>query len=75
MNWMSTSQMWGQQLNKTLTPLIMLSGAFLKKQTNATSHPNLGSLKTALMRNGWKVWNAYYKFRRHENPFEGMFTQ
>ena len=49
---MSTRKLLGQQLNKilaqTLTPpLDYAIWGVLENKTNATSHPNIGSLKTA----------------------------
>ena len=51
MNWKSTRNLLGQQLNNieahTLTPLIMVY-AKSDNKTNAHTYPNIGSLKTVI---------------------------
>ena len=53
-----------KQLNKilaqTLTALITLYGTFSKRKTNATSHPNIGSLKSAMEEKS-NVWRIYFE--------------
>ena len=52
MNWKFTRKLRGQKLNKiqaqTLKPLIYAIWGVLENKTNATFHPNIGSLKIAV---------------------------
>ena len=56
MNLKSTRKLWGQQLNKnqayTINPLLAFLWGVLENKTNANSHPNIASLKTAI-EEGW----------------------
>ena len=55
-----------------LKPLDYAIWGVLENKTNDPSHPNIGSLKTAIEEE-WNKMSEY--FLRHENPFEGVLIQ
>ena len=59
MNWKSTRKLWTeikQDFCPDLDPLDYVTWDILENKTNATSHPNIGSLKTAIE----KEWNKMF---------------
>ena len=52
MNWKSITKLWGQQLNKKISPdvnpLDYAIWGILENKTNPISHLNIGLLKTAI---------------------------
>ena len=64
--------LYGLHQAKTATPLIMLYGGISKNKTSATSHPNIGLLKTAIEEEWNKmseefIFKACKSFQKHVN--------